>query len=211
VAKTRRNPVRVVLRFVASVMMTSGFLLLADAGVTLAWQEPISALLASREQKELEEDLRDPPRRVLRKQPLEGDAIGKIELPTLDRSYFIIEGTEKTQLRKGPGHYPDTPLPGERGTVGIAGHRTTYGAPFRTIDQLKRGQQVEVHMPYGRYVYRVEKKLTVSPKAVEVKRRVGYNRLILSACHPLYSAAERIVVFARLVHKDRKSSVFKRG
>jgi sortase A len=206
----RRQPVRATLRFVASVMMTSGLLLLTDAGITLAWQEPISAFMANRGQDELEDALRDPPPRVLRRQPLAGDAIGKIILPALDRSYFIVEGTEKAQLRKGPGHYPDTPLPGEHGTVAIAGHRTTYGAPFRTINELERGQRVVVDMPYGRYVYRVERKEIVSPSSLWVKRRVKHDRLILSACHPLYSAAERIVVFARFTRKSRDSSVFKR-
>jgi len=110
----------------------------------------------------------------------------------------VVEGTDTGDLRKGPGHYPETPLPGERGTVGIAGHRTTYGAPFRTIDKLRRGDAIVVDMTYGRFVYRVEKTRIVEPTEVSVKRRVDHERLILSACHPLYSAAQRIVVFARL-------------
>jgi sortase A len=194
--------VRAILRFVASVMIVSGTLLIADAGLTVAWQEPISALLASRQQAKLEEQLEDPPARVLRREPLPGDAIGEIELPTIGKSYFVVEGTDTANLRKGPGHYEDTPLPGERGTVAIAGHRTTYGAPFRHVDDLDRGDRVTVAMPYGRYVYRVEKTSIVEPTEVSVKRRVGYDRLILSACHPLYSAAQRIVAFARFVRRE---------
>jgi sortase A len=82
--------------------------------------------------------------------------------------------------------------------VGIAGHRTTYGAPFRRIDRLRRGDAIRVVMPYGTFTYRVERRRIVAPTAVWVTDRVGYDRLILSACHPLYSAAQRIVVFARL-------------
>jgi len=88
-------------------------------------------------------------------------------------------------------------MPGKGGTVGVAGHRTTYLAPFRKIDKLVRGDRIVLEMPYGEFGYRVEKTRIVSPTATEVKRRVGYERLVLTACHPLYSAAQRIVVFAR--------------
>ncbi len=193
------------MRFVASVMATSGVLMLADAGVTLVWQEPVSALMATREQAQLRGQLDQPRPRVLRRAPLPGDAIGKIELPTLERSYYMVEGTDTASLRKGPGHYPDTPLPGERGTVAVAGHRTTYLAPFRTIDQLDPGDSIVASMPYGRFFYRVEKTRIVEPTALSVKRRVRYDRLILTACHPLYSAAQRIVVFARFVRREPAS------
>ena len=198
---------RAVLRFVASVMMVSGSLLILDAGVTLLWQEPLSWLLQGRQQGRLEDALANPRRRVLQKQPLRGDAIGRIEIPRIGVSEFVVEGTDLESLRKGPGHYEDTPMPGERGTAAIAGHRTTYGAPFRKVDQLRRGDRVMVHLPDGRYVYRVERTRIVPPTATEVKRRVGYDRLILSACHPLYSAAQRIVVFARFLRRDGATNV----
>ena len=193
------------LRFIASVLTVSGTLLIADAATTLVWQEPVSWFLAAREQDQLEDAFARPPRRLFLKDPRRGDAIGRIFLPTLDRDYYVIEGTRTSDLRRGPGHYPDTSLPGERGTVGIAGHRTTYGAPFRTIDKLRKGNAVVLEMPYGRYTYRVEKTRIVRPTEVSVKRPVRYDRLILSACHPLYSAARRIVVFARLVKSQTRS------
>lgn len=200
---------RSTLHFIASVLMVSGVLLISDAGTTLVWQEPISALMASIQQGKLEESFANPPSRVRAKRPRAGDAIGRIELPTLDRSYYVIEGTGTGDLRKGPGHYADTPMPGQRGTVAIAGHRTTYGAPFRTIDKLEKGDAVRMEMPYGNFTYSVEKTLIVDPSEVSVKRKVGYDRLILSACHPLYSAAERIVVFARLSQSDDRARVRK--
>jgi sortase A len=198
----RSGPLRHVLRFIGSVLMVSGILLIADAGITLAWQEPVSAFFAERQQNQLKEALIDPPpqvaERIREKRPLPGDAIGEIILPSLDKRYYVVEGTDNGNLRKGPGHYPDTPLPGERGTVAIAGHRTTYGAPFRDIDQLKRGQRIIMSVPYGRYVYRVEKTQIVDDSALWITDPVGYDRLVLSACHPLYSAAQRLVAFARL-------------
>jgi sortase A len=193
---------RAVLRFVASVMMVSGALLITDAAVTLLWQEPVSAFVADRQQAKLEEALVDPPPRVIEKKPLPGDAVGRLDIPAIGVREYIVEGTDTGNLRKGPGHYPDTPLPGERGTSAIAGHRTTYGAPFRNIDDLERGQEIAVELPYGRYVYRVERTRIVDDSDLSVLRKVRYDRLVLSACHPLYSAAQRVIAFARLVRRE---------
>jgi sortase A len=192
-----------VLRFVASVMMVSGTLLIADAGITLLWQEPVSALVASRHQHELKTAFFDPPRRVIRRRPLEGDSIARLEIPAIDVTDYVVEGTDLDSLRKGPGHYPETPLPGERGTAAIAGHRTTYGAPFRHVDDLDRGARIIVDMPDGRFVYRVEESKIVDDQDLSVLEPVGYRRLMLSACHPLYSAAQRIIVYARQVRRER--------
>jgi sortase A len=193
--------VRAVLRFVASVMMVSGTLLIADAAVTLLWQEPVSAYVAVQKQGDLKQAFFDPPKRVIRRMPLKGDSIARIEIPTIGVSDYVVEGTDVDSLRKGPGHYPDTPLPGERGTTAIAGHRTTYGAPFRRIDQLKRGQRITIDMPDGHFVYRVEQTKIVDDQDLSVLDPVGHRRLMLSACHPLYSAAQRVIVFARQVRR----------
>jgi sortase A len=199
--RLRAQPIRVVLRFVASVMMVSGILLISDAVVTLAWQEPVSAYFSERQQVQLEKALIDPPARVVRKQPLRGDAIGKILIPSIGVSEYVVEGTDADNLRKGPGHYPDTPLPGQKGTSAIAGHRTTYGAPFRNLDDLKRNDRIVVELPYGTFVYRVDKIQVVDDSALWVTRSVGHPQLVLTACHPLYSAAQRIVAFARLTER----------
>ena len=206
-------------RFVASVLIVTGALLIADVVITLLWQEPVSALIAQREQSHLKGQLKTLERlsagdqralaRVKRGR-LEalarreqgrvgtGQALGRIRLPTLGRSYVLVQGTDSASLRKGPGHYPGTALPGEPGTVAVAGHRTTYLAPFRTIDQLNPGDPVVLQMPYGTFTYRVQDSRVVLPTALWVTRNVGYPRLVLSACHPLYSASHRIVVFAKL-------------
>jgi sortase A len=196
--RLRAQPIRVVLRFVASVMMVSGILLISDAGITLLWQEPVSAYFSQRQQVKLEKALVDPPARVVRKEPLRGDALGKLLIPSIGVSEYVVEGTDADNLRKGPGHYPDTPLPGQHGTSAIAGHRTTYGAPFRNLDKLKHNDRIVVELPYGTFVYRVDKTQIVDDSALWVTKRVGHDQLVLTACHPLYSAAQRIVAFARL-------------
>jgi sortase A len=187
--------------------MVSGVLLIADAGLTLAWQEPVSAYLAGQEQDALKHEFVKLPARKVRnrkqRDKLKGDAIAKIELPTIDKTAYVVEGTDTDSLRKGPGHYPDTPLPGEHGTVAIAGHRTTYGAPFRHIDGLHKGDRISIAMPDGTFVYRVDQTKIVDASALWVKRRVDHDQLILSACHPLHSAAQRIVVFARYVRREK--------
>jgi sortase A len=224
-----RKGVRAVLHFIASVLITSGVLLLIDAGLTVTWQEPVSAFFAQQDQSRLSSRLdkaaRDfqarelvpladlaqgranfsRPARQWRESLHTGDPVGRISLPTLHRRYVVVQGTDTDSLRKGPGHYPGTPLPGEGGTIGIAGHRTTYGAPFRSIDNLKPGQPIVLDMPYAQFTYRVERTQIVPPTALWITRRVsGPERLVLSACHPLYSASKRIVVFARLADTRMK-------
>jgi sortase A len=220
----RRSAVRRALHALSSVLIVSGVLLLADAGLTMFWQEPISAIYAQIEQDKLGgqlqelEDIRPTPvekralaalpdpaariafaARALDRRIKPGKPIGRIRIPRIGLSRIVVEGTGHDDLQKGPGHYPKQPLPGAPGTVAIAGHRTTYGAPFRTIDKLRRGDRITLDMPYGTITYSVERTRIVPPTAVWVTQRVSYDRLVLTACHPLYSAAQRIVVFAREV------------
>ena len=219
------------LRALSTVLILAGALLLVDAGLTLAWQEPVSALYARVTQnalggdlEELEkaaptdlearalESMRTSSRRLaflarsLKRRTGEGEAVGRIRMPSIGAKYVAVKGTSGSDLRKGPGFYPQTPLPGAGGTVAIAGHRTTYLAPFRRLDDLDPGDEVVVEMPYGRFTYRVERTRIVAPDALWVVKRVGYPRLVLSACHPLYSAAKRIVAFARLVRTEPRGS-----
>jgi sortase A len=218
--------VRRVLRSLSGLLLMAGILLLADALTTLVWQEPVSALYSRLQQGRLDDRLaqleRGPadPRerrllarmrsahqrlafsaRSLNRRTHPGDPLGRIRMASIGLTSVVVAGTNASSLRRGPGHYPGTPLPGVAGTVAVAGHRTTYGAPFRRLDRLDKGDSVELRMPYGRFVYRVERTRIVAPTATWVTRRVGYDRLVLSACHPLYSAAKRIVVFARLVEE----------
>ena len=220
--------VRTLLRQVSTILILAGLMLLADVALTLFWQEPVSALYAEWRQDALADDLEElsepdlsaGERRALDRLPLDsdraaflaralerrtdaGDPIGRIRIPEVDLSKVIVEGTDGGSLRKGPGHYPETPLPGVRGTVAVAGHRTTYGAPFRDLDKLEERDEIVVEMPYGRFVYAVEREQIVEPSATWVTRRVDHDRLVLTACHPKYSAAQRIVIFARLLRTEQ--------
>lgn len=215
---------RQALRGLSSVLIVTGVLLVVDAVLTVVWQEPVTAIYAKIHQDQLGGDLRkldqqplspverqvvrtlhsDPARvaflaRSMRRRVHDGQAIGRVVIPHIHANYVMVEGTNEADLKKGPGHYPATPFPGMPGTVGVAGHRTTYLAPFNKIDKLKPGDEVKLEMPYATVTYRVERTRIVLPTAVWVTKSVGYNRLILSACHPKYSASHRIVVFARQV------------
>ena len=106
-------------------------------------------------------------------------------------------------LKKGPGHYPETPLPGQEGNAAIAGHRTTYGAPFNRIDELEPGDEIHVETIQGSFTYLVTEQLIVSPTQVDVLADKGDNRLTLTACHPKYSARQRIVVVAQLAPDEQ--------
>lgn len=140
-----------------------------------------------------------------------GEAIARIVIPRIGLNVVVVEGTDTASLQKGPGHYtledssPElrrqgdgSAFPGQGETMGIAGHRTTYLAPFRRIDEIKPGDEITLQMPYASFTYVVEKHEIVSPDAVEIVKNVGYDRLVLTACHPLYSAAQRYAQFAKL-------------
>lgn len=221
----RRRPgtARRLLRDISWVLIITGALLLIDAAVTLLWQEPVTAVVALIKRGEIDKrflsyrtsPLSSPAQRRLQALRSErariaflaahelrvvrdGDAVGRIDIPKIGLNELVIQGADESDLEKGPGHYPTTALPGLGRTVAIAGHRTTYLAPFRHIDALKPGNQIILQMPYGRFVYTVQYHRIVSPYAWSITNNVGYDRLVLSACNPLYSAAQRIVVFARL-------------
>lgn len=132
-----------------------------------------------------------------------GRALGRLTIPRLGLKTVFVHGTRwGPDLSQGPGHYPQTSLPGVGRTMGIAGHRTTFGAPFRHIDSLRRGDWITVALPYATFKYRVYAHKIVENDDWSIIRDRGFDTLVLSACHPLYSAAQRWIVFARLVRVD---------
>jgi sortase A len=142
---------------------------------------------------------------LARRAPL-GGAVGSIRIPRIGADFVLVYGTGTEELEQGPGiytqsTYPGTRFPGLGGTTAIAGHRTTFLEPFRHIDQLRHGDRIYVDMPYAHFVYTVLGHRNVLPTDVEAAiRGAGYSRLVLSACTPLFSAAERLLVFARLTN-----------
>ena len=128
-----------------------------------------------------------------------GRPIGRIRIKRVGLSMILVQGTDTGSLEKGPGHYPETEFPGTGRTVGVAGHRTTYAAPFRHIDDIRKGDPLVLTMPYGTFTYEVTAHRIVDNNDWSIIEDVAYEQLVLSACHPLYAATQRYVVFARLV------------
>jgi sortase A len=217
---------RPALRALALALILLGALALADAAVTLLWQEPFSALYAKLRQDHLSGVLRKEERahptpaerhalarvsseraRVallassLQRRAHVGAPVGRIRIPRIGVSFVVVNGTSTSALQSGPGIFPETVFPGRGGTTAIAGHRTTYLAPFRHIDELRPGNRIMLDMPYAHFTYTVIGSAVVPPTDVHAAvDRVGYSRLVLSACTPLFSAAKRLLVFARLRH-----------
>jgi sortase A len=214
-------------RILSTMLITAGLVVLVDADLTLLWQEPLSAAYGSFKQGQAEDELSDlesqyptaadleaitnvsgaaAKAKVLadRFQPQmkQGDAIGRIQINRIDLNIVVVQGTDTASLQKGPGHYRATPIPGQAGTTAIAGHRTTYLAPFRKINEIQDGDEIRIEMPYAAFTYMVEKHEVVDPGDVGIIKPVGYDRLVLTACHPLYSAALRWAVFAKLERID---------
>ena len=218
-------------RYAGITMVAVGLLILAYGTVTLVWQDPWTAWQTARAQKRAEVQykkiLKDfksstavqtkqAKRAWLHRQAAlfnlntpEGSPVGRLSIPKIDVKFTIVQGTEESTLSKGPAHYVETPLPGAKGkwTVGIAGHRTTYLAPFRRLNELDPGDRITIAMPYARFYYTVEKTKivdatdqTVLAADSAITGRKPYNRLALTACHPPFSAAQRIIVYSRLMY-----------
>ncbi|MDQ3462725.1 MAG: class E sortase, partial [Actinomycetota bacterium] len=130
--------------------------------------------------------------------PPEGEAVAIIRIPKIDVEKTVVEGVGIDDLQKGPGHYPDTPMPGQPGNAGIAGHRTTYGAPFYELDQLEVGDEILVRTLQGEFRYEVDRTSVVRPNQVEVLDPTEEARLTLTTCNPRFSAAQRLIVSAVL-------------
>jgi sortase A len=209
--------------FAGGLMLLIGVALLLDALITFIWQEPFTAVFAQRDQKALSQQLSDIEREPLPPSTLQlvkradngpqrmavlaghlaastkvGEPLGRIAIDRIGPKFVFVAGTGRASLKKGPGHYAGNALPGQGGTVAIAGHRTTYLAPFRHVDRLRPGDSITLTMPYGRFTYAVEGKRVVLPDNTGVLRHVRHNRLVLTTCTPVDSAAKRLVVTARL-------------
>ena len=130
--------------------------------------------------------------------PPPGDAVAILKIPKLGVEKMVVEGVELADLKKGPGHYPSTPMPGQKGNAAIAGHRTTYGAPFFRLDELAPGDVILVTTREDDFEYKVRESRIVEPSEVSVLDQTEDDRLTLTTCHPRYSARERLIVVAGL-------------
>lgn len=130
----------------------------------------------------------------------DGDALARLEIPRMGRNDIVVAGVGREELKKGPGHYPQTPMPGQLGNAAIAGHRTTYGGPFLEIDELEPGDEIVVTTPYGRFVYRATTTEIVDADDWQVIATIDPTiaSLTLTSCHPVGTASQRIIVHAEL-------------
>lgn len=148
--------------------------------------------------------------------PKIGDGVAILRIPRLGADYVkvIVQGVQVKDLRKGPGHYPQTALPGGVGNFVVSGHRTTYGSPFGSLDRLRTRDPIVLETREGWYVYRVTGREIVAPTAIEVTapvpKRPGARptraMLTFTTCHPRYSARQRLVVFGELAGTRRRAA-----
>jgi sortase A len=221
-----------VLRIGGTVLAAAGLLAAAWVFTVWQWQDPFTALYTSHQQENLESEYRRETvsyrvpksahvpvavqiRRAAtryRRQLERGDALGRLHVPQLGLDVMVVEGTDSSSLTKGPGHYPPSYMPGQGELIYIAGHRTTYGAPFARIDRLEDGDEVRLEVPYGTFTYKVSSHVIVPSDDVDRLRSAGREEVALQACHPRFFATHRYIVYARPVAvKPRGGKVYRVG
>ena len=209
------------VRIFGTLLMAAGVLTIAWVIVVWRWQDPFTALYTHIEQGRLarayeRQDAAYQPQlasgdlasvehqvaaeaRAYQRTLRPGQAIGRIHIGRVGLNMVVVQGTDHRTLEKGPGHYSSSGLPGEGHLVYIAGHRTTYLAPFAYINNIRVGDYIRLDVPYGRFTYRVFRHYVVTASSVGVLKDHGREILRLQACHPRFFATHRYLVDARLV------------
>ncbi|MEW2356060.1 class E sortase [Spirillospora sp. NPDC029432] len=196
---------RVLIRGLGELCITAGLVLLLFVTYGL-WG---TGRYTRAQQDELGEDLqRSWSSKVTREKVELGRGMALIRIPRFGKKYrfVVVEGVTQKHLRKGPGHYPGSAMPGEVGNFVVSGHRTTYSAPFNRVGELRKGDEILIDTRERQFVYRVTGRKVVEPTAVEVtapvpmrpKAKPDEPLITLTTCHPKYSAAERLIVFGEL-------------
>jgi sortase A len=217
-----------------TLLLVIGLGVLAWAATVYLWKDPFTTAYTAYEQRRLESNLErefenwkpaPEPKPVSRPVPApkprhddvsrearrfrlaseEGDAIARLRVPRLDLSIVVVNGTSTSDLRRGPGRHEETFMPGEGKLVYVAGHRTTYGAPFSDINQLERGDKISVELPYGSVKYEVTRHRIVDDNDLSVLESRDREELVLQACHPRFFASQRYLVYARPVAVEARS------
>ena len=207
------------LRLLGTALTVGGVLLLVWAVVVWQWQDPFTALYTKWRQHQLAQQyerraaafeaarLTGTPLAAVRREiarearryrlsSKRGEAIGRIVVPRLHLNMILVNGTDHESLKKGPGRYLGSFMPGENRLIYIAGHRTTYLAPFSHIDSLRRGDRVTLELPYATFVYRVVRHRIVRSDDLSVLQSHGHEVVILQACHPRFFATHRYLAYA---------------
>ena len=221
---------RRISRVIGTVLLAAGVLLLVWVLVVWRWQDPFTALYTTWKQHQLGQsyeqraeafqgpsfkasaangvsaaEIRATARRY-RLESKRGQAIGRLRVPRLDLNMVLVDGTDHDSLKKGPGRDRRTYMPGEGQLIYIAGHRTTYLAPFAHIERMKAGDPISIEVPYGTFRYRVFRHRIVSADDLAVLHSHGREIVELQACHPRFFASHRYIVFARLMQIDPRGA-----
>jgi sortase A len=213
-------------RLAGVILTIVGVLGLVWVVIVWRWQDPATALFTTWEQHKLGQQLQhefaeDPGPAIRQGESLSaearaiehaaarfrqtatvGQAIGRIVVPRLGLNMVLVNGTDDASLRRGPGRDLRTYMPGQDRLVYIAGHRTTFLAPFSHIDAMRRGDPIRLEMPYGTFLYRAVRHSIVPATDLAVLRSPRHELLALQACHPRFFASHRYIVYARLVSVD---------
>ena len=218
--ETRRR--RRAVRWLGTGLVAAGVLVLVWSFVVWRWNDPVTGLYTSWQQHRLEGELdtlmaaeterlpatprpRDRSRLVavraarFRARAPVGSAIGRIVVPRLQLDMVLVNGTDSSTLKTGPGRDLRTFMPGQHNLVYVAGHRTTYSAPFAHIDELRPGDRVTIRMPYATFDYRVTTHRIVAADDLSVLRPRARETLALQACHPRFFATHRYIAYGRLI------------
>ena len=216
---------------VGTFLLVIGLGVLAWAATVYLWKDPFTTAYTAYEQRKLQskldrrfdtwqpirrpashaagkrrpkiEDVRREARRF-RLESREGDAIAKLKIPRIHLNAVVVNGTGRADLRRGPGRHLESYMPGERELVYIAGHRTTYGAPFGKINEIHPGDLITTELPYATVVYRVTRHRIVDDNDLSVLRTRHHEQLVLQACHPRFFASERYLVYATPISVRRR-------
>jgi len=214
-----------------TLLLVIGIGVLAWTATVYLWKDPFTTAYTAYEQRRLESNLDrqfeswkpapeqvvqpgtpKPPRAELSREAkrfrltsYDGDAIARLRVPRLGLSLVVVNGTNTSDLRRGPGRHRETFMPGEGELVYVAGHRTTYGAPFSDINRLETGDTVSVELPYGSVEYRVTGHRIVDDNDLSVLESRDREELVLQACHPRFFADQRYLVYARPVSMSARS------
>ena len=210
------------LRILGTLMVVAGVGALAWALTVWQWQDPFTAALHELEQRELADgfeqslaardsssattrapassaDTTAAAAAAWRTSSRRGDAIARLRRPALDVQEVVVNGTDADSLKRGPGRYLGSAMPGEGELVYVAGHRTTYGAPFSRIDHLRKGDKVFLELPYATFEYEVTGHRIVPADRTSELRSRGFEQLALQACHPRFFASHRWIAYAKPV------------
>ena len=216
------------IRLLGTVLVVAGVLTLVWAAVVWQWQDPFTALYTTWRQHQLTSQYEKrahaftPPqagastaaeRKSIaraafdyRRASKQGEAIGRIKVPRMGVNMILVNGTDHDTLKKGPGRDLRTFMPGENRLVYIAGHRTTYLAPFSHIDRLKAGDRVTIEVPYATFIYSVTHHRIVKATDLSVLRSPRHELLELQACHPRFFASHRYIAYAKLIRVEPRGA-----